>query len=145
MQRESFLHSLLETAYQNREVNIYDYSYSILQNEADSFSLVRGWVHEVVKEKLLQYSDENHTTICITNYGRYWMLHGGYLGYLRDEHDMKVKRSLDKQQHEERLLEARLKLTKYRLIGFWIALIVSALGLSLSVLNLYMILHMKNP
>jgi hypothetical protein len=39
----------------------------------------------IVKARLARFDDEGRTTIILTNAGRYWALHGGWLAYLREE------------------------------------------------------------
>jgi len=143
MLKETFLESLLQAAYEQGPVNFYDFAMEQMQLENEDFIQVRGWVQQLVREKLAVYADAENTSINIANYGKYWMVQGGYLAYLRDEHDLKEKRSLEKEAHQEKLLEARLKLTQYRLLGFWIALVVSSLGFALSIFNLFLFLSDK--
>ncbi len=140
MQTESFLEKLLSDCYQHDVVNIYDIASEYFGEDAEGFAQTRLLAHNLVKGKLAKYADEEQTQLSITNFGRYWMAQGGYLTYLRDEHEIKDKRAIEKELHQERLLDARLKLTHYRLIGFWVALVVSALGFALSVFNLFLFL-----
>ena len=143
MQAESFLEKLLSDCYKQDIVNIYDAANEYFVDDEKGYSETRMHAYHLVKTKLAKYADEEHTQLTITNYGRYWMTQGGYLTYLRDEHDIKERRIIEKELHQERLLEARLKLTHYRLMGFWIALVVSALGFALSVFNLFLFLSRK--
>ncbi len=143
MQTEVFLEKLLSDCYSHDLVNIYDAASEYFGNDWVGFADVRTQAYHLVKAKLAKYADEELTLLSITNYGRYWMTQGGYLTYLRDEHDVKEKRALEKELHQERLLEARLKLTHYKLLGFWIALVVSAIGLALSVFNLFLFMSKK--
>jgi hypothetical protein len=140
MQQEAFLAELLEACYLNETVNIYDVAMGHFDGDEEAFTHVRTWAHQLVRSKLATYADEEDTTLKITNYGKYWMVRGGYMIYLKEEHELKEKRIQEKEAHQEKLLEARLKLTHYRLLGFWVALIVSALGLALSVFNLFLFL-----
>ncbi len=140
MQMEIFQDELLKACYTSEVVNIYDLAALYVSAEPEVFGQSRVWANQLVKSKLATYADEENTLLRITNYGRYWMAKGGYLTYLKEEHELKEKRSLEKEAHQERLLEARLKLTQYRLLGFWVALIVSALGFALSVFNLFLFL-----
>ncbi|HSK12542.1 MAG TPA: hypothetical protein VK907_04955 [Phnomibacter sp.] len=138
MLKEQFQQILLDEAYQNESVNIYDFAQQHVGEQPDIFGQVRPWSHQLVKDKLAIYLDPEHTVIQITNYGKFWMVHGGYMAYLREEHFLKEKRNMEKEQHQEKLLEARLKLTHYRLLGFWVALVVSLLGFTLSIINLFL-------
>jgi hypothetical protein len=99
-----------------------------------------------VKEKLVQFSDPEKTTLEITNYGRYWIMKGGYSEFLRESIRKKEEQRNRDQEKErifkekEALLEARLKLTHFRLTGFWLSLVISVVGFALSLFNLYLIL-----
>ena len=143
MLMESFLEELLKTCYNDGIVNIYDVAAVHSVEEPEVFVQSRLWAHHLVKAKLATYLDEEATQLKLTNYGRYWMARGGYLVYLKEEHELKEKRLLEKEAHQERLLEARLKLTHYRLLGFWVALLVSALGFVLSIFNLFLFLSQR--
>jgi hypothetical protein len=46
-------------------------------------------------------------------------------------------------KEKEELIEARLKLTHYRLVGFWLTIVISSLGFLLSLYNLYLIMQGK--
>ncbi|HSC54457.1 MAG TPA: hypothetical protein VLC98_12580 [Phnomibacter sp.] len=144
MQREDYLHELLNATYESEQVDIYHFSHQWLGEHQPLFANTRVWAHYLVKEKLCYYTDEEKTQLQITNYGRYWMLHDGYRGFLKDEHVMKDKelreKELEKAQQKDVLLEARLKLTHYRLIGFWVALLIAVIGLVVSGFNLYLFL-----
>lgn len=142
---EIFQDELLKACYQSEMVNIYDLAALHMKGAPGAFEESRVWAHQLVRAKLAAYADEENTLLRITNYGRFWMAKGGYLIYLKEEHEIKDKRMLEKEAHQERLLEARLKLTQYRLLGFWVALIVSALGFALSVFNLFLFLSQNKP
>lgn len=143
MLMESFLDELLKTCYTREIVNIYDEAALHLDSDPGFFTQSRMWAHQLVRCKLATYADEESTQLKITNYGRYWMARGGYLVFLKEEHELTEKRIQEKEAHQERLLEARIKLTHYRLLGFWVALIVSALGFVLSVFNLFLFLSQR--
>jgi hypothetical protein len=143
MLKKSFQKQLLENVYEDAEVSLFDFVAAYQPIEAEPLKMCREWTQPRVKDKLLGYVGEKKTMVTITNSGKYWMLTSGYLTYLRDEHDVKKRKNLEKELHEEQLLEARLKLTHYRLFGFWITLIVSALGFILSLINLYLYLSAK--
>ena len=140
MLKEEFLHQLLQAAYESEQLDIYQCSFQLSGEDKDLFANTRLWAHQLVRDKLCTYTDQEKTQMQITNYGRYWMLHDGYMGFLKDEHLVKEKEQKEKDQQKETLLEARLKLIQYRLVGFWLALIISIVGLVLSVFNLYLFL-----
>jgi hypothetical protein len=140
MQMEAFLDELLSACYKQETVNIYDVATPFFVGDAEGFTQSRTYAQFLVRSKLVNYVDEECTLIKITNYGRFWMAKGGYFVYLKEEHELKEKRTIEKEAHQAVLLEARLKLTKYRLLGFWVALVVSSLGFALSIFNLFLFL-----
>jgi hypothetical protein len=140
MLKEEYLHELLQAAYAADQIDIYQFSFQLSGENEALFANTRLWAHQLVRDKLCIYTDLEKTQMQITNYGRYWMLHDGYMGFLKDEHLLKEKELKEKDQQKETLLEARLKLVQYRLVGFWMALIISVVGLVLSVFNLYLFL-----
>ncbi|MCU0376461.1 MAG: hypothetical protein MUF24_14230 [Chitinophagaceae bacterium] len=142
-ERDIFLEKLLTEIDNKPKVDFYAFAFEQAGLSQEWFAQVRTWVHQLTREKLARYADEENTQLEITPYGRYWMLHGGYMGFLHDASFLKEKKTAEKLQSEEKLLEARLKLTQYRLVGFWIALVVSALGLILSLLNLWLYFGLK--
>jgi hypothetical protein len=140
MLKEDFLHKLLQAAYECEELDVYQFTLNLSGDDSELFAHTRLWAHQLVKDKLCVYSDVEKTRMHITAYGRYWMLHDGYMGFLKDEHTMKDKEQNERDQQKESLLEARLKLTHYRLTGFWLALVISIVGFLLSIFNLYLFL-----
>ena len=140
MFQEEFLQHLLKEAYSHETIEIYDVALQIVGNNDMDFVNTRSWTHQLVREKLAAYADEEKTQLRITNYGRYWMIHGGYEAFLRDCLDLKEKKNAEKEQQKLELLEERLKLTQYRLMGFWLTLILSIIGLLSLGLNLYLLL-----
>lgn len=143
MLQEEFLHQLLQAAYENETINIYDEAERIFGGDHALFANTRIWAHQLVKEKLATYADEEKTTLHITHYGRFWMLHGGYIGYLHEFFELKERKINEKEQQKLELLEERLKLTQYRLVGFWLTLILSIVGMLSLALNLYLLLTKK--
>ena len=104
----------------------------------------------MVRDKLAVYADPEHTSLQLTNFGKYWVMKGGYESFLKEGHSTKDHHK-DNDDHNEKLLrkekeeliEARLKLTHYRLVGFWLALVISSIGFLLSLYNLYLIMKGK--
>jgi hypothetical protein len=133
---------LLPELLQRAEVNIYDFTAGAYPGHPDALNLAGAAANRLVKEKLAVFTGEQLACITITNFGRYWMIRGGYGAYLREGHDTKEHHN-EKQHHKEDLLEARLRLTHFRLIGFWLTLVLSIIGFALSLLNLYLLLSNK--
>lgn len=138
---------LLEEIYKTGAVNFYDFTAGRFAADEESFKLVKSAASHLVKEKLACYTDEEHTTVSISNYGRYWILQGGYYSFLKAGHEHKEhppeKTSNGKHHSKDELLEARLKLTHFRLIGFWLMIFLSLLGFLFSIINFYMLVNGK--
>jgi hypothetical protein len=131
---------------QTGEVDIFDFSFSISPPDNDAAIHCRFWAERLIKEKLAVYTDDQRTTLRLTNYGRYWQLKGGYEAFLRDAHLRRERKNIDRSKREsilkekEELVESRLKLTHFRIVGFWISLIVALTGFLVSVFNLFTLL-----
>jgi len=140
LMHEELCDRLLKETYNSATINIYDLAANKFTEEENKTADIKHLADQLVKEKLTDYADKEHTQLSITNFGRYWMVKGGYLSFLKDSHVAK-EHSPEKQHAKEELLEARLRLTHFRLIGFWLTIIVSIIGFALSVFNLYMLLR----
>jgi hypothetical protein len=146
MLKEEYLRLLLESVYQSGPLNLFDFTAAKFGDRGEEFLNSRNWAGQLVKEKLVQFSDPEKTTLEITNYGRYWIMKGGYSEFLRESIRKKEEQRNRDQEKErifkekEALLEARLKLTHFRLTGFWLSLVISVVGFALSLFNLYLIL-----
>jgi hypothetical protein len=139
---EALCNLLLQHIYQHGKQNIYDAAALQAGQNEQAYTQYRQAAKKLSKEKLCCFTDDEHTQLDITNYGRYWVLKGGYISYLGSGHEIKEHSSngTDKQHHsKEELLEARLKLTHFRLIVFWITLVLSILGFAFSVVNFYLL------
>ena len=151
MLKEEYLQELLKTLYEKGSLEIYDYTAEIFKTENEEFANTKEWSDQLVRDKLVTYADPEHTIVNLTNHGKYWMMKGGYATFLRDGQSTKdhhkdkgdEKDQLLRKEKEE-LTEARLKLIHYRLVGFWLTLVVSSLGFLLSLYNLYLITQGKN-
>lgn len=137
MRKEAFLQDLMQAMDGHESIPIYDYTAKQFGAEGEVFASCRAWSNQLVRDKLARYTDPAHTQLELTNFGKFWMLKGGYLSFLEEGH-----REKDPHNHhsKEELVEARLKLTHYRLWGFWLSLVISVIGFLLSLFNLYLIL-----
>lgn len=137
MRKEEYLHELMHAIDQQGNLPIYDFTADRFSSEGEVFAQCRLWSNQLVRDKLARYVDPEHTILQLTNFGRYWALKGGYMIFLKD--GLREKELLNQHTKEE-LIEARLKLTHYRLWGFWLSLVISLIGFVLSLFNLYLIL-----
>lgn len=147
MLKEEYLQQILNAMYASEQVEVYDYTASTFTTESDAFANVKSWADQLVKDKMATYADPQHTILQITNFGRYWILKGGYETFLREGQHIKEHhkdREEDKVRKEkEDLLEARIRLTHYRLVGFWLTIVISSMGFILSLYNLYLLFKWK--
>jgi hypothetical protein len=144
MLKEQYLQQLLTAVYNEDALEIYNYAAAVLTTQSEEFTQTKSWSDQLVKDKLVTYGDGEHTTLQITNYGKYWMMKGGYEIFLKEGHNIKEKqKEKDVVKEKEALLEARLRLTHYRLVGFWLTIILSSMGFILSLYNLFLIMNVK--
>lgn len=149
MMKEVFQFKLLEEIYLNRLVNVYDAGMNIIEGSTEHIADLKSWSDQLAKEKLIHYIDDQNTEAVLTNFGRYWMMKGGYQAYLKEGHFIKDHLVSDNghsallKKEKEDLVEARLKLTRYRLTAFWFTLVISIIGFLLSLLNLYLFFKVK--
>jgi hypothetical protein len=137
---------LLKAVYKNDSLHLYDFCATQWTTDEESFHQCKVLADNLVEEKLVKYNDVQKTELRITNYGRYWFIHGGYLIYLKEgerkngHHDERNKHS-----HElrEELKEARLRFTHYRIVTYWWSFALSIISFFLSLLSLYLILSKK--
>jgi len=134
---------LLKALYGKESLNLYDFCAEQWENE-QAFRECKMLADELIEERLAKYYDEHKTELKITNYGRYWVVHGGFLIYLK-ESERKIKSDREKDKHhedlKEELKEARLKFTHYRIVTYWWSFALTLISFLLSLLNLYLILN----
>jgi hypothetical protein len=130
--------------YKNGLLNVYDFCTAEWGHDSDVFLSCKAMGDELVNEKLAKYKDDQKTELSITNFGKYWVVHRGYLIYLK-EGEKKIKAEKDKHQEElkEELKEARLKFTHYRIVTYWWSFVFSIISFLLSLLSLYLVLTKK--
>lgn len=149
MLKEEFLQQLLATLYESESINVYDHIAHQYSIQSEEFANTKPWTDQLVREKLATYSDTEHTILQITNYGRYWILKGGYETFLKEGQFTKERKDKTEEKVEllrkekEELMEARLRLTHYRLVGFWLTIVISSLGFLFSLYNLFMWMREK--
>ena len=143
MLQEERMDIILKAVYKNGNLNTYDFC-AEQWNADEGFRECKALADELVEEKLVRYNDSQKTEIRITNYGRYWVVHGGFLIYLK-ESEKKIKSGWDRDKHngdlKEELKEARLKFTHYRIVTYWWSFALTLISFLLSLLNLYLILN----
>ena len=136
----------LNAVYKKEILNTYDFCAGQWKNGEEEIQECKALTDELVEEKLVRYNDTQKTELSITNFGRYWVVHGGFLIYLKEsEKKIKSGRGSDKYNGElkEELKEARLKFTHYRIVTYWWSFALTLISFLLSLLNLYLILSRK--
>lgn len=143
MLQEERMDILLNAVYKKEILNTYDFC-AENWNTDEGFRECKTFADGLVEEKLVNYNDAQKTELKITNYGRYWVVHGGFLIYLK-ESEKKIKSGRDRDKHneelKEELKEARLKFTHYRIVTYWWSFALTLISFLLSLLNLYLILN----
>ena len=146
MMQEEKTDVLLKAVYKNGPMNIYDFCAEEWEGDEETLLQCKSMADELAEEKLAHYTDVQKTKLSITNFGRYWMTHGGFLIYLKDG-EKKIKPDHQKERHheelKEELKEARLKFTHYRIVTYWWSFALTLISFLLSMLNLYLILRRK--
>lgn len=147
MIKEEYLQQLLKAVYDGGILNVYDYTATGFTLQSEEFANTKNWADQLVRDKLAVYADPEHTALQLTNFGKYWVMKGGYESFLKEGQSTKDDHKDKKDEHKvnllrkekEELIEARLKLTHYRLVGFWLTIVISSIGFLLSLYNLYLI------
>jgi hypothetical protein len=141
---EEITDRLLKAVYEKTVLNVYDFFAETLGQDDELFLNCKAIADDLVQEKLAKYTDDKKTDLCITNFGKYWVLHGGFLVYLK-EGERKIRSDRDRHNEElkEELKEARLKFTHYRIVTYWWSFALSIISFLLSLLSIYLILTKK--
>jgi hypothetical protein len=144
MLQEERTDRVLNAVYKSGTLNVYDFCAVEWKNDEEALLQCKAIADELVDDKLVKYNDAQKTELIITNYGRYWVAHGGFLIYLK-EGEKKIKSDRNKDKHHEELTEelkeARLKFTHYRIVTYWWGFALTLISFLLSMLNLYLILR----
>ena len=106
MLREDYLKQLMSVVYDKKTLNLFDFSAEIFSPENEEYLNCIEWAKDLVQEKLAVYSDQEKTMLQLTNYGRYWILKGGYEVYLRDSNNKKDFRKI-KDLEKEKLIKEK--------------------------------------
>ena len=76
---------LLKAVYKNANLNLYDFCTEQWKDDDEAFHQCKCLSDHLVEEKLVKYNDVQKTELTITNYGRYWVVNGGYFVYLKED------------------------------------------------------------
>lgn len=86
----------------------------------------------LVTAKLAKFDDTARTMLAITNAGRYWSLHGGYLGFLKEN---PAGSSGGGRQRNPEMEALRSEYMKLRLDTFWWSFGLSVAGFIMSIIS----------
>lgn len=86
----------------------------------------------LVTAKLASFDDDARTMLAITNAGRYWALHGGYLGYLKEN---PAGAGGGGRQRNPEMEALRSEYMKLRLNTFWWSFGLSVAGFIMSIIS----------
>lgn len=140
MVREEAISKVLEEAYKTEKISLYDTCFNLFSHSESHLAESKAYADELIDEKLAKYIDEKKTWLEITNYGKFWMLKGGYIEYLKQcEKKFKNKENNKEVDLEDALVEARLRFTQYRIKTFWITFVLSILGFIFSLVSLCLV------
>jgi hypothetical protein len=121
---EHAAHALLERAAVSSPADVFA--------DGNDLDLAKNGADILVNAKLAKFADDGRTQVTITNAGRYWALHGGYLGFLKEE---PIGAGGGRGRNPE-LEEARLTLMRLRLNTFWWSFGISIAGFLISIISL---------
>ena len=117
------------------------FSFHLFQDDECHLKVCKIYADELIDEKLAKFIDEKKTMLEITNFGKFWMLQGGYMEYLKQsEKKYKAKDNFTKEKDiEDELTEARLRFTQYRIKTYWVSFILAVLGFLFSLISLILV------
>jgi hypothetical protein len=140
MVREEAIARILEEAYKTEKIDLYDICFQLFNHHDEHLTECKVYADELIDEKLAKYIDEKKTILEITNYGKFWILKGGYFEYLKQSEKKQKQKEAEKESNlEDALTLARLKFTQYRIKTFWISFLLSLLGFIFSLISLILV------
>ena len=124
-----------------RAIPIFDFTdpaYTLSAEPDDAMLAARKDAADfLVRSRLARFSDSLRSDLAINNAGRYWALHGGFMGYLKE--DMAARGAGASRQpnpEAEALRTGYMKLMQMRLNTFWWSFGISIAGFLLSVISI---------
>jgi hypothetical protein len=124
-------HELLQAAYEGGEVSPFDVAADRWGPEDGALEEAKAAADLLVSLRLAKYADEGRTRLAPTNAGRYWALHGGFLGFLKEEPEKASGRN--RSPESESLRTSYMAL---RLKTFWWSFGISAAGFLIAIASL---------
>jgi hypothetical protein len=125
---------LLAAAYNSPPAEIFDQPGTVFADEDTKLSIAKDAADLLVRTRLAKFADDSRTQLILTNAGRYWALHGGYLAYLKDDSATPSGAGGGRQRNPE--MEAlRSEYMKLRLNTFWWSFGLSIAGFVMSLVS----------
>lgn len=128
---EMRVHELLQETYESGELSHFDLAAKKWEGEADPLEVAKVAADTLVSLRLARYTDEGRTLLAITNAGRYWALHGGFLAFLKEEPEKAAGKG--RKPEVEALRATYMAL---RLKTFWWSFGLSVAGFVISIISI---------
>lgn len=127
--KENIAHDLLQEAFRQSPLDVFDHAETGGDNEAEELSRVKEAADLLVSARFAKYADDGRTQIELTNAGRYWALNGGFLAFLKEEPAGRGGRGRSPEMEALRMDYMKLRLgTFWWTFGFSIASFIFALA-----------------
>lgn len=100
---------------------------------AEELAAAKAAADLLISARFAKFADEGRTQIELTNAGRYWALHGGFLAYLKED---PAALSRGGRQRNPELETLRMSYMRLRLNTFWWSFGLSIVSLVVSLVSL---------
>lgn len=121
---------LLAGALAMPQADVFHAGEGIPLDEAARLRLAKAGADLLVKSRLARFADDGRTTIELTNAGRYWAMHGGWMAFLKEP----PQESGRGRNPEAEAL--RTEFMKLRLRTFWWTFGLSVAGFIISIVSI---------
>ena len=130
---------LLAAAYKAPPADIFEQPGNIFSDEDTKLSIAKDAADLLVRTRLAKFADDGRTQLTLTNAGRYWALHGGYLAFLKD--DSATPSGGGGRQRNPEMEALRAEYMKLRLNTFWWSFGLSIAGFVMSLVSVTIALY----
>ena len=125
-------HELLQAAYEGGEVSPFDLAAERWGPGDEVLAEAKSAADILVSLRLAEYADAGRTRLAPTNAGRYWVLSGGFLAFLKEEPE-RANGGKSRNPEAEALRATYMAL---RLKTFWWSFGMSAAGFLIAIISL---------
>ncbi len=123
---------LLEAAFRQAPLSIFDQPVAGVEDEKMRLAALKLGSDLIIQTRLAKFDDEGRASLVLTNAGRYWALHGGYLAFLKEEPLAAAGGGRGRNPETEALRSEYMRL---RLNTFWWSFGFSVAGFVISVVS----------